>query len=179
MKKNMIVASTISIIMAVFVLGYIQIVPVSARPGMDITIPNVPPVKAYSEGKVIYFIHSEASDEGIAEILSEMMNSPVLVTPSLGLAPSKMLANVYVFTNGIPGDGPLGFQLDVFDNPPPSEAYRPLRRLNKVAWANKQSARILKFSDEVLKAAESGELKLHKTNVVINMPMLTWPSGHR
>ncbi len=37
-----------------------------------------------------------------------MMGSPVLVVPSLAKAPEEMLARVYVFTNGLTGDGPLG-----------------------------------------------------------------------
>ena len=79
---------------------------------------GIPPVKGYMEGKVIRFIHTEASDTKVAGLLSDMMGSPVLVVPSLAQAPSATLSNVYVFTNGIRGEGPFRFQPDVFDNPP-------------------------------------------------------------
>ncbi len=70
--------------------------------------PVVPPVVGYTEGQQILFLHTEASDSKIAKILSDMMGSPVFLVPSLARAPREMLASVYVFTNGIKGDGPLG-----------------------------------------------------------------------
>lgn len=81
----------------------------------------LPAGKAYAEGKVIYFSHTEASDPEIAEMLTDMMDSPVLLVPSLAQVPEAASANVYVFENGISGKGPLGFQADVFDNPPGSQ----------------------------------------------------------
>ena len=101
----------------------------SGMEGMDMKAPaSVPAGKAYAEGQDIYFMHTEVSDEGVAKILSDMMSSPVLVVPSLAKASDEMLANVYVFKNGSKGMGPLGFQPDVFDNPPGTAGYRPLRR---------------------------------------------------
>ena len=94
---------------------------------------GVPPVDGYSEGQAIKFIHTEASDPKIAKILTDMMRSPVLVVPSLAQAPEAMLANVYVFKNGVKGSGPFGFQPDVFDNPPGTDGYRPLRAINIVS----------------------------------------------
>ena len=84
---------------------------------------------AYAEGKEIYFVHTEASDPEIAKLLSDMMSSPVLFVPALADVPESALANVYVFENGVEGMGPLGFQPDVFDNPPGSTGYSPLRQI--------------------------------------------------
>src|SRR5918996_2581434 len=84
---------------------------------------GVPPVKGYTEGKEISFIHTEASDPKVAKLLTDMMRSRVLVVPSLASAPDAMLANVYVFKNGLKGGGPFGFQPDVFDNPPSTAGY--------------------------------------------------------
>ncbi|HNK62726.1 MAG TPA: hypothetical protein PKL78_02460 [Anaerolineales bacterium] len=94
---------------------------------------ELPAGKAWAEGKEIYFIHTEASDPGVAEKLTNMMKSPVVLVPSLANVPDDLLANVYVFTNGIAGSGPFGFQADVFDNPPGTDGYTPLRRLNVIA----------------------------------------------
>ena len=74
---------------------------------------QVPAGKAYAEGKEIFFTHTEASDPGIAEKLTNMMKSPVIYVASLAKVPTEALANVYVFENGITGKGPLGFQPDV------------------------------------------------------------------
>ncbi|HZW03222.1 MAG TPA: hypothetical protein VFF68_04805, partial [Anaerolineaceae bacterium] len=101
---------------------------------------QVPAGKAYAEGKEIYFTHTEASDPAIAEKLTNMMKSPVLYVPSLAQVPAESLANVYVFENGLAGKGPLGFQADVFNNPPGSEGYSPLRQVILVQWVDESQA---------------------------------------
>jgi hypothetical protein len=140
---------------------------------------GVPPVKGYMEGKEIRFIHTEASDAKVAELLTDMMGSPVLVVPALAQAPNATLSNVYVFTNGIRGEGPLGFQPDVFDNPPGTAGYSPLRALNLVTWKRLESARELKSAAEVKRAVNRAEVTSERPGVIINMPLLTWPGGRR
>lgn len=140
---------------------------------------GIPPVKAYTEGQEIRFIHTEASDPQVAELLTQMMGSPVLVVPALAKAPESMLATVYVFKNGVRGDGPFGFQPDVFDRPPGTNGYSPLRALSLVTWKNEEAARELKSVAEVKDAASKGEVTIEKPGVVVNMPLLTWPGGRR
>lgn len=138
-----------------------------------------PPVVGYVEGEEIRFAHTEASDPEIAKTLTEMMDSPVLVVPELAQVPEAALANVYVFTNGIRGDGPLEFQSDIFDSPPGTPGYSPLRAVNLVTWTNESAARTLTSADAVLEAARRGEVTIEKPGVVVNMPLLTWPGGRR
>lgn len=140
---------------------------------------TVPAGKAYAEGKEIYFSHTEASDPAIAEKLTNMMNSPVLVVPSLAQAPKTMLADVYVFENGVKGNGPLGFQPDVFNNPPGSDGYTPLRMIILVNWKEGVNPRELKSAAEVLQAERGGELTLQESGVVVNMPFMVWDGGKR
>lgn len=140
---------------------------------------ELPAGKAYAEGKEIYFVHTEASDAGVAEKLTNMMKSPVMLVPSLAEVPAEALANVYVFTNGVEGSGPFGFQADVFDNPPGTDGYTPLRRLNVIAWAEGATARELKSVAEVLEAESRGELTIEQPGVVINMPFVVWDGGQR
>ena len=140
---------------------------------------ELPAGKAYAEGNEIYFVHTEASDEGVAEKLTSMVNSPVMFVPSLASVPDESLANVYVFTNGIEGKGPFGFQSDVFDNPPGTDGYTPLRRLNVITWADGASAREITSVAEVLEAEASGELTIEQPGVVINMPFIVWDGGKR
>ena len=134
---------------------------------------GVPPVRGYTEGKEIRFIHTEASDAKVAELLTEMMGSPVLTVPSLANTPEAALANVYVFKNGIKGTGPFRFQPDVFDNPPGTEGYSPLRQLNLVTWKDENAARELRSAADVKKAASKGEVVIERPGVVVNMPLLT------
>ena len=141
--------------------------------------PAVPNIMGYLEGQEILFQHTEVSDPKVAELLSEMVSSPVLVVPALAQAPPSLLANVFVFKNGVRGAGPFKYQPDVFDNPPGSEGYRPLRALALVTWKNEQAARVLKSEREVKAAEQAGEVVIERPGVVVNMPLVTWPGGRR
>jgi hypothetical protein len=140
---------------------------------------ELPAGKAYADGKEIYFVHTEASDQGVSETLTKMMDSPVVHVPSLADVPEEALANVYVFTNGVEGSGPFGFQPDVFDNPPGTDGYTPLRRLNVITWEDGAKIRVLTSAEDVLAAETAGELKIEQPGVVINMPFVVWDGGKR
>jgi hypothetical protein len=91
-----------------------------------------------------------------------------------------MLANVYVFTNGVKkGEGPFKFQADVFDRPPGTEGYSPLRAVNLVTWKDERRARELLSAAEVKAAEAAGEIDIERPGAVVNMPLLTWPGGRR
>jgi hypothetical protein len=141
--------------------------------------PAVPNITGYLEGQEILFQHTEVSDPKVAELLTEMVSSPVLVVPALAQAPPSLLANVFVFKNGVRGGGPFKYQPDVFDNPPGTEGYRPLRALVLVTWKNEQAARVLKSAREVKAAEQAGEVVIERPGVVVNMPLVTWPGGRR
>lgn len=138
-----------------------------------------PLVGGLYEGSELSFIHTEASDEQVAEMLTEMMGPQVVLVPELAEAPPELLANVYVFTNGVEGDGPFGFQPDVFDSVPGDEGYRPLRTINLVAWAEGANSRVLASVAEIQEAEEAGELTVTQPGVVANMPVLVWSGGSR
>jgi hypothetical protein len=140
---------------------------------------KVPVGRAYAEGKEIYFTHTEASDSEIAQMLTDMMDSPVFYVPSLAQVPDSALANVYAFSNGLEGMGPLGFQPDVFDNPPGSDGYTPLRRLNVVNWVEPENATELKSAEAVLAAEQAGAVTIEQPGIVINMPFIVWDGGTR
>lgn len=163
------------LILAVFVLVIAACAPQRNGPAKA----ELPAGKAYAEGKEIYFVHTEASDADVAEMLTNMMESPVVHVPSLAAISDESLANVYVFTNGIEGSGPFGFQADVFDNPPGSDGYTPLRGLNVITWVEGVTARQLKSAAEVMEAESNGELTIEQPGVVINMPFVVWDGGQR
>lgn len=151
--------------------------------GVDVSaIPRVPPVAGYAEGQRIFFIHTEVSDPKIGDIMTEMMDSLVPVIPALADAPDSLLAIVYAFTNGIQPKGPRGpldFQPDVFDHPVGSEDYRPLRVIHLVTWLPDAEPRLLTSAAEIEAAAAANEITTEVTDVVVNMPFLTWPGGRR
>lgn len=168
MKRNLIVTGLIAVIIAGFVLG--------ARYLFGAV---VPPIDGYTEGQSIRFIHTEASEPQVAQLLTKMKGSPVILVPELARTPKELLANVYVFKNGVKGGGPFKFQPDIFDNPPGTKGYSPLRTINLVTWKNEAAAREFRSAAEVKKAIEGGELTVEQPGVVVNMPLLTWPGGNR
>ncbi|HEY9089761.1 MAG TPA: hypothetical protein VIO36_16430 [Anaerolineaceae bacterium] len=166
-------------LLALFIL--FSVVLAACNTGIQSTsnVAQLPAGMAYAEGKEIYFTHTEASDPAIAETLTNMMNSPVLYVPSLAQVPAESLAQVYVFENGLTGKGPLGFQADVFNNPPGSEGYSPLRAVILVKWADGATARELRSETEVLQAEADGEVTITQSGVVVNMPFIVWDGGKR
>ncbi|MDX2076751.1 MAG: hypothetical protein SFZ02_09995 [bacterium] len=138
-----------------------------------------PMALGYYEGAEVYFIHPEASDAGVAEILTDMMGTDVIVVPSLAEIPEELLGNVFVFTNGVEGMGPLGYQPDVFDTVPGDELYTPLRAINLVTWQENVESRELMSVSDILTAEENGEVIIERPGVVVNMPILVWGDEQR
>jgi len=141
---------------------------------------GIPFTSGYVEGQRFKFIHPEASDAKVADLLTDMLNSPVIVVPSLAQAPEGIVANVFVFTNGVKrGEGPFKFQADVFDRPPGTDGYSPLRALNLVSWKDERKSREMRSAAEVKAAEAAGEITITRPGVVVNIPFLTWPGGRR
>lgn len=166
--RNLVVTAVVAVAIGWFVL--------SAREQSGFV---VPPVDGYMEGQKIRFIHTEASDAEVAALLTRMKGSPVLLVPSLAKAPPEALADVYVFTNGVKGEGPFKFQPDVFDAPPGTPGYSPLRTVALVSWLELDRARELKSAREVQAALAQQQIAVKRPGVVVNMPMITWPPDGR
>lgn len=139
-----------------------------------------PLVGGLYNGDEILFIHTETSDPEVATMLTEMMGGPqVVLVPELADAPPSLLATLYVFTNGVEGHGPFGFQQDVFDSVPGDNAYRPLRNVLLVEWAEGETPRELRSVAEVKEAEVNGEVTVTEPGIVVNFPVLVWPGGSR
>ncbi len=136
-------------------------------------------VKGYYDGDELFFIHTEASDRQVATMLTEMMGPQVVLAPRLAETPASLRAEVYVFQNGVEGMGPFGYQPDVFSSVPGTEGYSPLRAIHLVNWNADAVPRELRSVEEVHAAASRGEITINESGVVVNMPVLVWPGGHR
>lgn len=140
---------------------------------------RIPSVSGFYNRQEVTFVHTEASDAKVAQRLTGMVGSAVLVVPELARVPGSALGNVYVFTNGVKGPGPLGFQPDVFDSAPTDPTYSPLRELNLVTWREGSDPETLTSVAEIQEAVGNGELHVEASGIVVNMPFVTWPGGHR
>lgn len=138
-----------------------------------------PLVKAYHEGEDAYFIHTETSDAKVANMLTKMMGPQVVHLPKLAEIPDTLLADMYVFKNGIEGNGPFGFQPDIIASVPGDPGYSPLRSIKLVTWNEGDDPQTLKTMDTLMQARKNGELTIQDPGIVVNMPVLVWPGGHR
>lgn len=150
--------------------------------GMEMPDAPVPPVTGYANGEEIAFLHTEASDSAVAQMLTDMMDSPVPLVAALGRVPDELRADVFVFRDGAQPEGargPFGFQPDVFDCMPGESCYTPLRTLSLVNWLRPDEARVLRSAAEIKDAEQRGLVRIERTNVVVNMPVVRWPGGKR
>lgn len=146
----------------------------------NVDVPVIMPmIDGYYKGNKVYFVHTEVSDSAMAEMMSKMINFPTLHVPELKNIPEDQMARVYVFTNGVPGSEPYGggpfmFQIDVFDSIPGQKKYSQFRIPYLVTWNNDTKPSILNSESAILKAESDGKVTIEKSNLVVNVPMITW-----
>jgi hypothetical protein len=127
--------------------------------------------KGYVDGKIAYFIATDASDNQIALSITNNTGFKVNYAPNLAWTPESARQQGYVFVNGIKTtESPMGFQLGVASALPGENGYSPLNQVNFVKWNANTNPRILKSAAEILTAERNGELIVAKTNIVINSP---------
>lgn len=142
----------------------------------------MPMIDGYYNGEKVFFVHTEVSDNDMAQMMSTMINFPTLHVYDLKNIPQNELSKVYVFTNGISGSRPYGggpfmFQIDVFDSIPAQTGYSQFRVPYLVTWNDDSTPRILTSVDEIVEAETTGELTIQKTDNVVNAPMIVWKSN--
>lgn len=152
-------------------------------PAADAAEGMPPVVTGYYEDQPMEFIHTEASDADVAQMLTGMMaGSPVIHTPALGKAGADLASPVYVFTNGVQPDGPhgpFGYQPDVFGTVPGDAGYSPLRSVHLVEWADGTEPHVITNVADVIRAEQTGDVAINTPGIVVNMPVTTWPGGSR
>jgi hypothetical protein len=152
------------------------------EPSLKLSRTNVPAIIPMHlgtfEGESIHYIITDTNDETYAEHISEKQNWMVELAPPLVNTPKSVLDDVYVFKDGISGNGIHGFQDELFASTPSQvEEYSALRTITEVSWKSGQKAEVLESVESINKAEEGGRITLKKTDVVINMPQIVWPDG--
>ena len=138
---------------------------------------TLPLTRGYVGGNEVFYISTEASDKELAMHLTQLTGSRVAYSPALGRTPDGALANIYAFTNGIKGPGPLGFQPNVADSQPGDARYSPVWRINTVEWQGGATPRELKSEQQILDAQSAAEVKVTATKMVVNCPFVQWHGG--
>jgi hypothetical protein len=140
---------------------------------------SIPVSKGYVNGKIAYFISTDATEKQIVSSVSNTTKFIINYAPVLADTPQSTHQQGYVFINGIRGGGqPNDFQLPVASAIPNStnssenKGYSPLFQINYVKWNNNSNPRILTSVDQIFDAQNKGELTIIKTNIVINSPFI-------
>lgn len=138
---------------------------------------EIPLSKGYVDGKIAYFIATDASDEQAVKSIMNNTGFTINYAPIIAQIPESQRGQGYLFLNGIKGEAPNGFQLPVANAVPGDEDYSPIWESNFVKWNDNATAKELKSVEEVLSAQNSGELTVTETDIIVNSPVVNYTSG--
>lgn len=138
---------------------------------------EIPVSKGYVDGKVAYFIATDASDRQAVESIKNNTGHPINFAPILVQTPQSERGQGYLFLNGIKGEAPNGFQLPVANAIPGDEDYSPIWESNFVTWNDNATARELKSVEEILAAQSNGELTIAETDIIVNSPAVNYTAS--
>jgi len=172
------VATSFSILLALFsIVTFSSLIPqqealTQQEPNQQQQAPTVeiPVSKGYVDGKIAYFIATDASDKKAVESIANNTGYQINFAPILAQTPESERGQGYLFLNGIKGEAPNGFQLPVANAVPGDEDYSPIWESNFVTWNDNATARELKSVEEILAAQNNGELNIAETNIIVNSP---------
>src|SRR5918992_4212746 len=138
---------------------------------------DIPLMKGYENGREIFFIATDASDNQTATQITNETGFKVNFAPIMAQTPEAALGQAYIFTNGIPGQGPSGFQLPVINAKPGDQGYSPLLQVNMVEWNQGVAAKEIKSVQDIMASQQNGSLTVTKTDTIVNHPAIKWEGG--
>lgn len=120
--------------------------------------------KAMVDGKDVYYIRTDASDEDFART-----EELVWVPKMAGLNPANATATWYSISGGVDG------QATILSSEPGRDDFTPAFRISRARWTG--DPRELTSVDDVLAAERAGDLDVTQTDIVINAPVVKWSTG--
>ena len=142
------------------------------------TIPvPIPMHEGLVNGKTVYYIITDSSNNLVASTISSNQNWKVQLSPVLAHVPSTSYGNIFIFTNGIAGNGTHGYQDDVLSFTPSDKQYSPLNKVIEVSWNVGRGPFILNSTKTILDANMTGKIKLTVTDTILNTPEVIWDGG--
>ena len=140
---------------------------------------ELPLISGWFQGKVVHYVTTDVSDANAAK--------------EMGANYVPRLANAIPAQPRQPGQGSAIERIYSFGNfkqggvlpslPEPAGAgntdrnYSPLWQVQKVNWVAGHVPRVLKSEEEILEAADRGEVTITQTNIVVNCPVIFSPQG--
>ena len=139
---------------------------------------TIPMHKGIYEGSQVLYIITDGSNEEYATMISEKQGWNVELASAIADVPEDATQKLFVFKNGITGNGIYGFQDEVFSSIPSQELeYSALNSVIEVTWKVGQKATLIESAEDVIAAEEDGRVELKETKIILNSPQIVWPGG--
>ena len=143
---------------------------------------NVPAIipmhKGIYEGNQVLYIITDGSDKDYTKIISEKQEWNIELASVLADVPESTLQKLFVFKNGVKGDGIYGFQNEVFSSTPSQKLqYSALNSIIEVTWKVGQKEIEFKSVTDIIAAEEGGRIEFNEKRIVLNTPQIIWPDG--
>ena len=139
---------------------------------------TIPMHKGIYEGNQVLYIITDGSDKEYAKTISDKQGWNVELASTIADVPEDTIQKLFVFKNGITGNGIHGFQNEVFSNTPSQESkYSALNSVIEVTWKIGQKASLIESVDDIIAAEESGRVEFNETKIILNTPQIIWPDG--
>ena len=135
---------------------------------------TIPMHKGIHNGNEIFYIITDASDKNYVNIISEKQKWNIQLSKKLNDIPDNNLQKIFIFKNGINGDGIFGFQNEIFSSTPQQLDYTSLGSIIEVTWKSGQNEIIFESASDVIATEKSGRIKFNETNVIVNVPQIKW-----
>jgi hypothetical protein len=119
------------------------------------------------DGTTIYYIATDASNQDAANALGVLF-----VNKTGPVTLSSASSDLWVFTNGIKGTGPMGYQASITSSNVGDTQYSPIWRINTVTWKDPSTAKFLTTGSEIASFATADMLSTEIAGFVVNCPFV-------
>lgn len=119
------------------------------------------------DGSTVYYIATDASNPDVANALGVLFVNKTGATTLTGAA-----SDLFVFTNGIKGSGPMGFQASITGSDIGQPQYSPMWRINAATWKDPSQTKFLTTTAELNAAGSSELLTTEIAGFVVNCPFV-------
>ncbi len=112
------------------------------------------------DGKTTYYIVTDA----VPEMPASMMGVP-FVPAEDNLVGTPVAPDLFQFTNGISGSGPMEFQSGIGAANPDDENYSPMWKITFIEWKDPSQARVLENLDDISRMLQEDLLTVLRAEV--------------
>ncbi len=123
------------------------------------------------DGSTIYYIVTDATMPDPAAMMGVLLTKKTDV-----LLKSSAASDLFQFTNGIKGSGPMGFQAGIAGSKPGQNAYSPMWRIQMITWNSPSNAQVLETLSDINTYHSSGKIKVEDAGMIVNCPFIELPS---